>query len=273
MKKSLISKDIDVFYTKASEESRLEKGMGIFEFERIKQLISRHITTPNATIIDVGGGTGKYSEWLAKQGHKVVMIEPVEKHLQLAKKRSDKLKNKFSVIKGASLQLDVKNNVADLVILHGPLYHLQNKKDRETTIAEAKRVLKKNGIILGFAINHVASTVPGLMQGLMHKKPFLDMCLQELTTGKHTPPADYPWLLAEAYYHKPSELKEEFLSQNLDILNLLAVEGIIWLDKDYFANMLHPKNKKNLDLLLKTTEENEELLAFSPHMLLVAKKL
>lgn len=272
MKKTLISRDIDTFYTKASEESRLEKGMGIFEFERIKQLIERHIHTPKATVIDVGGGTGKYSEWLAKQGHDVVMIEPVDKHLQLAQKRANKLKNKFKVVKGASLQLDIKNNVADLVILHGPLYHLQNKEDRETTIAEAKRVLKKGGIILGFAINHAASTVPGLMQGLIHKKPFLDMCIEELTIGKHSPPTEYPWLLAEAYYHKPSELKSEFLSQDLEIINLLAVEGMIWLDKDYFANMLHKKNKKNLDRLLKATEGNEELLAFSPHMLLVAKK-
>lgn len=272
MKKSLISRDIDAFYTKASEESRLENGMGVFEFERIKQLIERYIQNPKSTIIDVGGGTGKYSEWLAKQGHNVVMIEPVEKHLQLAKKRSEKLKNKFKVIKGASQQLDVKSNVADLVILHGPLYHLQNLEDRETTIAEAKRVLKKGGVVLGFAINHVASTVPGLMQGLIHKKSFLDMCLGELTTGKHSPPTEYPWLLAEAYYHKPSELKEEFSNQGLEIINLLAVEGMIWLDKDYFANMLHKKNKKNLDKLLKATEENEELLAFSPHMLLAAKK-
>lgn len=272
MKKSLISRDIDTFYTKASEESRLEKGMGVFEFERIKQLIERYINHPKSTIIDVGGGTGKYSEWLAKQGHEVIMIEPVDKHLQLAQKRSDKLKNKFKVVKGASQQLDVKNNTADLVILHGPLYHLQNKKDREATIAEAKRVLKKDGIILGFAINHVASTVPGLMQGLIHKKPFLDMCIEELTTGKHIPPTEYPWLLAEAYYHKPTELKEEFKSQDLELVSLIAVEGMIWLDKDYFANMLHKKNKKNLDRLLKATEENEELLAFSPHMLLVARK-
>ncbi|MGY6647976.1 class I SAM-dependent methyltransferase [Wenyingzhuangia sp. IMCC45574] len=272
MKKNLISRDIDVFYTKASEESRLEKGMGVFEFERIKSLINRYLPKEKATIIDVGGGTGKYSEWLAKQGHAVTMIEPVDKHLVLAQKRSDKLKNKFKVLKGASQKLDLKNNSADFVILHGPLYHLQKEEDRLQTIAEAKRVLKKDGIILGFAINHAASTVAGLMQGLVHKKPFLEMCKEELTTGIHTPPSEYPWLLAEAYYHKPSELKQEFLSQELEIQNLIAVEGMIWLDKDYFANMLNNKNKKNLDQLLKVTEENEELLSFSPHMLLVAKK-
>jgi len=34
--KQLISRDIELFYNNASEETRLEKGMGVFEFERIK---------------------------------------------------------------------------------------------------------------------------------------------------------------------------------------------------------------------------------------------
>jgi len=65
--KTLISKELDAFYNKASEETRLEKGMGVFEFERIKELITLHLSKQNSTIIDVGGGTGKYAEWLAKK--------------------------------------------------------------------------------------------------------------------------------------------------------------------------------------------------------------
>ena len=42
--KKLISKELEDFYNKASEETRLEKGMGIFEFERIKDLIAQHIS-------------------------------------------------------------------------------------------------------------------------------------------------------------------------------------------------------------------------------------
>ena len=34
--KQLISRDIELFYNRASEETRLNKGMGVFEFERIK---------------------------------------------------------------------------------------------------------------------------------------------------------------------------------------------------------------------------------------------
>ncbi|QTD37839.1 class I SAM-dependent methyltransferase [Polaribacter batillariae] len=272
LKKQLIPKALEDFYNKASEETRLENGMGFFEFERIKSLIERHISKPNATIIDVGGGTGKYAEWLAEKEHHVHLIEPVEKHLKLARKRAHKLKNKFSIFLGESCNLPIENEVADLVILHGPLYHLQQKEDRLQTIKEAKRVLKKGGIVLGFAINSSASTVAGLMQGFIHKKPFFEMCKTELTTGIHNPPKEFPWLLANGFYHKPKPLKKEFTSQGLEIINLFAVEGIIWLDNEYFANMLHPKKKATLLELLKVTELDESVLAFSPHMMVVARK-
>ena len=270
--KQLISKELDNFYNKASEETRLEKGMGIFEFERIKELIEQHISKPNSTIIDVGGGTGKYSEWLAKKKHTVHLIEPVLKHIKLAEKRSKKLKKPFSVTIGEAKKLPIKDNFADLVILHGPLYHLQKREDRVTAIVEAKRVLKKGGIILGFAINSTASTVVGLMNGMIHADSFFNMCKEELTTGVHNAPKDFPFLLADAFYHKPEGLKSEFLEQNLNFMNLSAVEGMIWLDNEYFANMLDKKKSKTLKALQNLTQNDEYLLPFSPHMMIAVKK-
>lgn len=270
--KQLISRDIELFYNKASEETRLNKGMGIFEFERIKSLIEKYLSPSTSKIIDVGGSTGKYSEWLAKKGHQVHLIDPISKHIEIAINRANKLKNKFSIQLGESRKLEFPNNYADLIILHGPLYHLPKKEDRDLTIREAKRVLKNNGIILGFAINYTASTLVGLLNGLIHKKTFFDMCKQELTNGIHNPPDDFPWLLAEAYYHKPEQLKQEFIAQELTYLNTYAVEGMSWLDKDYFASMLNDKKKKTLLELIKLTENDNHLLSFSPHMMIAVKK-
>jgi len=270
--KQLISREIEIFYNKASEETRLDKGMGIFEFERIKSLIEKHILSSPLTIIDIGGGTGKYSEWLAKKGHKVHLVEPVSKHIKIARNRASKLKNKFSVHIGESRKLEFSNNYADLIILHGPLYHLQKKEDRDLTIFEAKRVLKNNGIILGFAINYTASTLAGLLNGLIHKKSFFEMCKQELTVGKHNPPDDFPWLLAEAFYHKPEQLKDEFINQQLTYLNTYAVEGMAWLDKDFFANMMNCRRRKGLIELIQITENDSYLLPFSPHMMIAVQK-
>lgn len=270
-KHNLISSKVELFYNKASEEDRLSKGMGVFEFERIRHLISLYLKD-SSTILDVGGGTGKYSEWLSKLNHNVYMIEPVDKHLIIAENRSRKLKKKFKVVKGESKDLDFPNNFADLIILHGPLYHLQNREDRILAINEAKRVLKKEGVILGFGINSTASTLAGLLNGLIYKPTFLEMCKSELESGIHNQPEDFPWLLAEAFYHKPSALKDEFLVCGLKIDKMFAVEGLVWLDKDYFSNMLNPKRRNVLDDLLMATENDESLLPFSPHIMIAAKK-
>lgn len=270
--KQLVSKEIEQFYTKASEETRLEEGMGIFEFERIKTLIEKHLSTSPMKIIDVGGGTGKYAEWLAQKGHEVHLVEPVLKHIKIAEKRANKAKKPFSVHIGESRNLEFKNNSADVIILHGPLYHLQKKEDRDITIKEAKRVLKNNGIILGFAINYSASTLVGLLNGLIHKKAFFEICKSKLTTGIHKKSTEFPWLLADAYYHKPEELKKEFVDQDLVYLNTYAVEGMIWLDKEYFANMLNDKKRETLMQLLNITENDTNLLSFSPHMMIAVKK-
>ncbi len=270
--KQLISREIELFYDKVSEETRLDKGMGVFEFERIKSLIEKYIISSPLTIIDIGGGTGKYSEWLAKKGHRVHLVEPVTKHLKIARDRANKLKTKFAVHKGESRKLEFSNNYADLIILHGPLYHLQEKEDRDLTICEAKRVLKNNGVILGFAINYTASTLVGLLNGLIHKKSFFEMCKEELTLSKHNPPPDFPWLLAEAFYHRPEQLKNEFLNQQLTYLNTYAVEGMAWLDKDFFANMQNYQRRRVLMELIQITENDSCLLPFSPHMMIAVQK-
>ncbi|TYR35829.1 class I SAM-dependent methyltransferase [Sphingobacterium phlebotomi] len=271
--KQLISRDIELFYNKASEETRLEKGMGVFEFERIKCLVEKYISVSPFKIIDVGGGTGKYSEWLAKKGHQVHLVEPISKHIKIAQGRANKLKHKFSVHLGESRKLPFPNNYADLVILHGPLYHLQNREDRDLTICEAKRVLKSGGIILGFAINYTASTLVGLLSGLIHKRSFFEMCKEELTTGKHNPPDDFPWLLAEAFYHRPEQLKDEFIHQGLTHLDTYAVEGMIWLDKDFFANISDHKKRNTLLALIQLTENDDSLLSFSPHLMIAVQKI
>ncbi|MEM9671030.1 MAG: class I SAM-dependent methyltransferase [Bacteroidota bacterium] len=270
--KQLISRNIELFYNRASEETRLEKGMGVFEFERIKSLIEKYMTTTNATVVDVGGGTGKYAEWLAKKGHHVHLVDPVLKHICIAQERANTLRNKFSVYHTESRRLDFPDNFADVLILHGPLYHLQKKEGRAQAIREAKRILKRDGVLLGFAINYTASTLVGLLHGLIHKRSFFQMCKEELTTGIHNPPTDFPWLLAEAYYHQPEGLKEEFTAQGLCYINTYAVEGMAWLDQSFFASMLNEKRRKTLLELIQITENDSYLLPFSPHMMIAVRK-
>jgi len=270
-KNQLISSSIERFYNKASEEDRLSKGMGIFEFERVRKLIGLYVTD-TSVIVDVGGGTGRYAEWLSRNGHQVHLVEPVDKHLKIAEERSARLRNKFKVLKGAAARLPFPGQFADVVILHGPLYHLQQSEDRLLAISEARRVLKKGGVLLGFGISYTASTLAGLLNGLVHRPAFLEMCKSELTSGIHNPPDEFPWLLAEAFYHKPAELRKEFETSGLKVDKMFAVEGLVWLSRDFFSDMARTQNRAVLTELLQTTENDESLLSLSPHMMIAGIK-
>ena len=268
----LIRKEINDFYEQTSEEDRLTLGLGPLEFERNKGLIQKFLPAGKCTIIDVGGGTGKYSEWLALMGHNVWLADPVQKHIRQAKKRSERLRNKFHVLHAEARKVDIPDDSADLVIMHGPLYHIMEKEERIKAILEARRIVKAGGVILGFAINYTASTLVALLQGVIHEQDVFDMCISELTTGSHYAPEKMPGILPEAYYHRPEELKSEFTETGLRNIEMFAVEGLIWLDKDFFGSRADTVKNSNLLSICRITENDMNLISFSPHMMIASYK-
>lgn len=267
----LISPDIDDFYSATSEEGRLQLGLGPLEFERNKDLIGRYLLK-KSIIIDVGGGPGVYAEWLASMGHEVHLIDPVEKHIKQANKRSKQAKKTFNVILGEAQKLDFPDNFADVAIMHGPLYHLQQKEQRVKALTESKRILKPTGVVLGFAINHSASTVAALLNGFIHTPEIFDMCKKELSAGVHEAPKNMPGILPSAYFHRPDELKNELEEAGLTYLDTYAVEGMIWIDKTYFESRFDAEKKKRMTELMQITEKDRSLLSLSPHMMIAGKK-
>jgi len=268
---NLIDSEIANFYTRSSEESRLTLGLGPLEFERNKDLISRYLPDRKGMVADIGGGPGHYAQWLAALGHSVLLVDPVPKHIQQAERRSRRSKYGFRTVLGEARALPVENHSADVVILHGPLYHLQEVEERLAVLKEARRILKIGGVVLGFAINHAASTLAALQNGLIHHDQVFAMCKQELLSGEHHPPADFPGILAQAFFHSPSALINEFEAAGFSPTAVLAVEGMAWMDRQYFESWSSPVKKRRLLELLKLTEANQELLCLSPHMMLAAE--
>lgn len=259
------------FYTQSSEETRLQLGLGPLEFERNKALISRYLPKANGVIADVGGGPGHYAQWLSSLGHQVLLVDPVPKHIQQAEKRSRKSKHAFQSILGSAEALPMADRSVDVVILHGPLYHLQEVTDRLKALQEARRVLKPEGVVLGFAITYTATLVAALQSNMIQHPDIFAMCKEELATGKHNAPKSFPGILASAYFHRPKQFELEFETAGFTKLALLAVEGMIWMDQKYFESWAVPEKRQRLLDLLELTEADTELLCFSPHMLLAAK--
>ncbi len=159
-----------------------------------------------------------------------------------------------------------------MVILHGPLYHLQEEEDRIIAILEAKRILRPNGIILAFAINFTASTFAALINGFIHDPEIFNMCVGELTNGLHNPPEKIAGMLPKAFYHKPGELIYEFEKAGFTLLDLVGVETCVWLEKNYYKSRGDNALWNNLKQLIKLLEREPSLMGLSPHFMIAARK-
>ncbi|MGM9477981.1 class I SAM-dependent methyltransferase [Pedobacter sp. GSP4] len=266
---NLIDPAITDFYNQSCEDSRLKTGLGPLEFERNKMLITAYLGQMPLRIADIGGGTGHYSAWLSALGHKVYLVDPVPGHVQKAQKKA-KGGSVFSCLLGQAGNLPFENSSFDLVILHGPLYHLQRQEDRLQAIRESRRILRPGGIVLGFAITRAASTLAALNTGLIHNPSIFQMCISALITGEHDAPEGMQGILSRAYYHRPNELKEEFACCGFNVDAIHAVEGMAWMDNSFFQSWADPLKKARLLELISLTELDSDLLSLSPHMMIAA---
>src|SRR5881409_4340794 len=71
------------------EWGRLEQPHdGRLEFAVHKSWIGRNLPPPPARILDIGGGPGRYSIWLAEQGYKATLGDLSPELLEVARAKS-----------------------------------------------------------------------------------------------------------------------------------------------------------------------------------------
>ncbi len=138
-------KELIEYYNKFNEDKRLTRRHGKVEFIVTLKYIHDYLNKMNnPKIIDIGAGTGKYSIELSNQGYDVTAIELVKHNLSYIKKY-DKIKS----YQGNAIDLSrFKDETFDLTLLFGPMYHLINENDKIKALNEAKRITKKDGIIM-----------------------------------------------------------------------------------------------------------------------------
>ena len=71
-------------YDQIDESNRLTRVKGQLELIRTRELISRFAPPSPALVIDVGGGVGVHSFWLAEQGYEVHLIDAIPHHIESA---------------------------------------------------------------------------------------------------------------------------------------------------------------------------------------------
>ena len=268
------------FYNNGAEIGRLERGLGIVEFHRTKEILSHYIGG-GKVIYDIGGGIGMYAAWLAKKGNEVHLIELAESAVEYAK--ANMMQDcHFIAETGNALQVNRPDESADVVLLMGPQYHLRDREDRLQSLRESFRVLKKGGLLVAAGISKFSSMTWALsVYGEKKNRNFVEflddpvfynMIKGEMTTGDHIRPKEYPKFIAESYFTTSDEMKAEIAETGFSVEKAIAVEGCIWFTPHLQEKWEDEASRERLLDIVRITESEPEMMGMSPHFLVMARK-
>ena len=264
---------INTFYNSTQMEAdRL--GQHVFQLEKIRtqEIILRYLR-PSMTIADIGGATGAYSFWLHDMDHRVHLLDAAEFHVEAATKISiTENKPLASISLGDARELPYDDEQFDLVLLFGPLYHLQEKEDRIKSIAESKRVLKKNGILLAATISRLASLFDGFWQGFIDDPAFENILKGDLEDGNHFNPVNHPMYFTDAHFHTQKEIEEEFTAAGLSGFEIKAIEGFGWLVPGFMERWNDADGRNKMLHYIRQTENEPIMIGMSAHVMTIAHK-
>lgn len=231
---------------RVDEEVRLTSTVGgRVELERTRRLLDAMLPA-GARVLDVGGGTGVHSRWLAERGYAVTMVDLVPSHVARAGEAGT-----FTAVAGDARELPVADGSADAVLLLGPLYHLITRADRDTALREARRVLRPGGTLLAQGIGRLAAFAEAATRRGFEALDEAD--LEVLRTGVwFSTHGSFPG----GHFHTAGELRREVEAAGFVDVVIQGVEG-----PDVGALALVDDDHRLVELAVATAERLEERLA------------
>lgn len=220
---------------------------------------------PPARILDVGGGAGVHAVQLTTRGYEVTLVDPIPLHVDQA--RSLRVSDARL---GDARALEFTDESFDAALLLGPLYHLIDRSERVTALREAARVARGGPVIVA-AISRFASTIDGLVRGLLAESEFAGIVEADVASGVHSNPGRRPGWFTTPYFHRPDEVASEVRDAGLRMIELVAVEGPASVLTDESFWIEDPQRRETLLRAIRRVEHEPSLLGLSAHFLAVAR--
>jgi SAM-dependent methyltransferase len=269
MAKYDLAPEIKQYYIAASDETtRLTSSAdGRLELIRTQELLRRHLPTPPAQALDVGGGPGTHARWLTEDGYRVDVIDPMEHHIRQAKDAGLRARV------GDARALDADDDSYDVVLLLGPLYHLLEREERLLALAEARRVLRPDGLLAAAAINRYASVFENTANTSLARAHVQVIIEEILATGCLRQPKAF----TTAYFHHPADLAAELSAVGFARPLVYGIEGPGWgllkaAEEHTGTSLIDSQMFEAALAAARMAEPYPELLAASSHLLAVARR-
>ena len=249
-----VNRTYDVF----DEANRLSTKAGKVEFITTVRYIEKYLK-PGDKILDVGAGTGAYSIYFSRNGYEISALELADANVAAFRKRIMP-GDCIDLVQGNALDLSrYPDKHFDIVLVLGPLYHLERKEDKQRCIEEAKRVCKDGGkIFFAFISNDMV-----ILTELMYNEKFFFGDTYDHDSFKVY---DFPFV-----FNTLDEMREILHRGGVKILDEVASDGV----SELLEGRINALEEESYEQYLRYhfyTCEKPEMLGRSNHLLFVTEK-
>jgi predicted acetyltransferase/2-polyprenyl-3-methyl-5-hydroxy-6-metoxy-1,4-benzoquinol methylase len=238
------------------------------EFLLTCRMLDRYIKRGDK-VLDIGGGPGRYSLYLAEKGCDVTLFDLSPKNTEYATERAVEQGLTIKTVTGDARNADkLLNERFDHVLLMGPLYHLLEEPDRVTAVNAALKLLKPGGLLFAAFISMSGGLVYLLREmPEMILEPSEERFLIPLVEGKSYGGAAF----TQAYFVNQNEVLPFIERFPLQKLHLFGQEGFLAPNEHKLLEQPPEVIAAWLDLAEKMFEK-EEYLSWAEHLMYVGRK-
>ncbi|WP_274680669.1 class I SAM-dependent methyltransferase [Vibrio aestuarianus] len=257
------------YYAKFDEEKRLlSQNITRIEFDTTLSVLEPYIG-PASNLTELGAATGRYSLHYAQQGINVTAVELVPELVEQLNNNAKRQSLSLSVHEANAKDVSfIENDSQDIVLILGPLYHIQSKSDREAVLKEANRVLKPNGIV---AIAYISRFFVAGLLAKMSNDLVSPAVLSELNESGLVTSPDVDPFFRTGYFAKPSEIESLVVHTGFSVEKHVATDGYVRFIGQEVNQLSEQQYQAWLKYHLSTCAE-PSLLGSSNHGLVIAKK-
>jgi len=238
------------------------------EFLLACRMIDRYVK-PGDKILDIGGGPGRYSLYLAGRGCDVTLFDLSGENTRFAAKRAAEQGLSIATIAGDVREVGKSvTGKFDHILLMGPMYHLLDEADRVAAVKASLDLLKTGGVIYISFINAFA----GMIYYMKHLPDFSadpdgDAYIKDVIAGKSYGGNAF----TKAFFMDQKEVLPFMARFPLEKLHYFGQEGVT----APCEGTIMAQSQKVIDLWLDFSEavwEREEFLSYSEHLMYVGRK-
>ena len=182
-------KALNAFYANYDEEGRLLSRHGSVEYLTTMRYIEKYLK-PGMDILEIGAATGRYSHALARIGYRVDAVELVEHNIRLFQENTQPGEN-IAIRQGNAKDLSFYgDDIFDMTLLLGPMYHLFTEEEQKQALSEAIRVTKHGGLIFVAYCGNEATMIQYCFGRGMIRDPHLRSKIDPVTFKASSDPAE-----------------------------------------------------------------------------------